>query len=158
MSNKKGNIAFCPTSNLFLGSGLFYLNKARKNNIKVGLGTDVGAGTSLSMIQTMDEAYNVTQLRKAFTSNPQDVTTLTPLENLYLATLAGAELLSLDDKIGSFTAGKEADFVVLDPMAGDALAIRNKNSKDLNERLFAIEMMGDDSTVEHTYIMGNMLK
>jgi len=158
MSEKGASIAFCPTSNLFLGSGLFNLDKAHQYNIPVGLGTDVGAGTSLSILQTMDEAYKVTQMRKAFTDNPDDVHSVTPMENLYLATLGGATVLSLQNKIGSLTPGKEADFVVLDPLAGQVLAGRNEGSKTIEETLFGIEMLGDDRTVAHTYVMGNKMK
>ncbi|WP_419962955.1 guanine deaminase [Pantoea vagans] len=158
MSDKGANIAFCPTSNLFLGSGLFNLDKAHQYNIPVGLGTDVGAGTSLSLLQTMDEAYKVTQMRKAFTDKPDAVHSLTPMENLYLATLGGAKVLSLQDKIGSFTPGKEADFVVLDPLAGQVLAERNKEAKSIEETLFGIEILGDDRTVAHTYVMGKKMK
>lgn len=158
MSEKGANIAFCPTSNLFLGSGLFNLDKAHQYNIPVGLGTDVGAGTSLSILQTMDEAYKVTQMRKAFTDKPDDVHSVTPMENLYLATLGGATVLSLQDKIGSLAPGKEADFIVLDPLAGQVLAGRNNESKTIEETLFGIEMLGDDRTVAHTYVMGNKMK
>lgn len=158
MSDKGGNIAFCPTSNLFLGSGLFNLDKANKYNINVGLGTDVGAGTSLSILQTMNEAYKVTQLRKAFTDNPEKVNSLTPMENFYLATLGGATVLSLQDKIGSLDEGKEADFIVLDPMAGVILAGRNEKAKTIEEIIFGIELLGDDRTVAHTYIMGKKMK
>lgn len=158
LSEKGANIAFCPTSNLFLGSGLFNLDKAKEHNITVGLGTDVGAGTSLSILQTMDEAYKVTQMRKAFTDNPETVNSLTPMENLYLATLGGATALSLQDKIGSFTPGKEADFVVLNPMQGQILKGRDENAKTIEETIFGIEMLGDDRTVEHTYVMGKKMK
>lgn len=133
-------------------------HKAHHYNIPVGLGTDVGAGTSLSLLQTMDEAYKVTQMRKAFTDKPDAVHSLTPMENLYLATLGGATVLSLQDKIGSFTAGKEADFVVLDPQAGQVLAGRNKEAKSIEELLFGMEMSGDDRTVTHTYVMGTKMK
>ena len=158
LSEKRASIAFCPTSNLFLGSGLFNFDKAREHNITVGLGTDVGAGTSLSILQTMDEAYKVTQIRKAFTDNPETVHNLTPMENLYLATLGGATALSLQDKIGSFTPGKEADFIILNPMQGQILKGREENSNTIEETIFGIEMLGDDRTVEHTYVMGKKMK
>ncbi|EMQ2878929.1 guanine deaminase [Vibrio navarrensis] len=158
LSEKSANIAFCPTSNLFLGSGLFNLDKAREHNILVGLGTDVGAGTSLSILQTMGEGYKVTQMRKAFTGNPETVNSLTPMENLYLATLGGATVLSLQDKIGSFMPGQEADFVVLNPMQGEILKGRNENAKTIEETIFGIEILGDDRTVEHTYVMGKKMK
>lgn len=158
ISKKGASIAFCPTSNLFLGSGLFDLDEANKYNVNVGLGTDVGAGTSLSIIQTMNEAYKVTQLRKAFTDHPESVTALDPFEDLYLATLGGARALSLEQYIGSFSSGKEADFVVLNPQSTPLLKLRESKAITLKDRLFAIEILGDDRTVEHTYIMGKKAK
>lgn len=158
LSKKHASIAFCPTSNLFLGSGLFNLDEANKYDINVGLGTDVGAGTSFSILQTMNEAYKVTQLRKAFTEKPDDVKILDPFEDLYLATLGGAKALSLDQYIGSFTSGKEADFVVLDPQSTPILKLRDSNAATLRDKIFAIEILGDDRTVEHTYIMGKIVK
>lgn len=158
LSKKGSSIAFCPTSNLFLGSGLFNLDEANKYDINVGLGTDVGAGTSFSLLQTMNEAYKVTQMRKAFTNNPDGVKPLDPFEELYLATLGGARALSLDNYIGSFATGKEADFVVLNPQSTPLLKLRESKATTLRDQLFAIEILGDDRTVEHTYIMGKKAK
>ncbi|WP_339907995.1 guanine deaminase, partial [Pseudomonas guineae] len=95
-------VAFCPTSNLFLGSGLFDLNKLEAHGVRVGLGTDVGAGTSFSQLQSLNEAYKVMQLQGK---------KLDPFKSLYLATLGGANALYLDDKLGNFIPGKDADFV-----------------------------------------------
>ncbi|WP_020406408.1 guanine deaminase [Hahella ganghwensis] len=138
-------IAFCPTSNLFLGSGLFNLKKAEAFNVKVGLGTDVGAGTSFSILQTLNEAYKTQQLRGE---------KLTPLKSFYLATLGSARALDLEDKIGNFESGKEADFVVLDLKSTPLIAMRMKHCKDLAETLFVLSMLGDDRSVKATYIMG----
>jgi cytosine/adenosine deaminase-related metal-dependent hydrolase len=85
-------IAFCPTSNFFLGSGLFNLPMAERHKVNVGLGTDVGGGTSFSILQTLNEAYKVMQLQGA---------KLSPFKSLYLATLGGARALRLEDKIGN---------------------------------------------------------
>lgn len=158
LSKKGGSIAFCPTSNLFLGSGLFNLANAESFNVKVGLGTDVGAGTSLSILETMNEAYKVNQLRKAFTDDPGSVKPLDPFHSLYLATLGGARALSLEEKIGSFLPGKEADFIVLNSESSPLLSARVKGAKELKDKLFAFEILGDDRAVEHTYIMGKKLK
>jgi guanine deaminase len=152
------SVAFCPLSNLFLGSGLFNLELSQIHQVKTGLGTDVGGGTSLSMLKVMGAAYNVTQLRKAFTETPEKIRPLDPMENWYMATLGGAKALSLDHVIGNFTPGKEADFIVLNPQSEGALKIRTENSKSVESKIFAIEMMGDDRTVEHTYIMGEKVK
>jgi len=147
MAEADAAIAFCPTSNLFLGSGLFHLKEAEKYGIKVGLGTDVGAGTSVSILETMNEAYKVCHLKGD---------TLTPYKAFYLATLGGAKALNIADKIGSFEAGKEADFLVLDMAATPLLERRTKNCKSLDETLFVLSMLGDDRTISHTYIAGDL--
>lgn len=138
-------IAFCPTSNLFLGSGLFKLSKLENYHVKVGMGTDVGAGTSFSLLQTMNEAYKVMQLQHE---------KLHPLKSLYLATLGGARALQLDDKIGNLAIGKEADFVVLDLHATPLLKVRTEQANTLEEILFVLMTLGDDRTVYQTYILG----
>jgi len=138
-------MSFCPTSNLFIGSGLFDLQAARSLGIRVGLATDVGGGTSYSLLQTLAEAYKVLMLRHQ---------RLNVWRGLWLATLAGAEALSLDDKIGNFAVGKEADCVVLDFAATPLLDRRTQIAKSLEERLFALMMLGDDRAVAATYVMG----
>ncbi len=138
-------MAFCPTSNLFLGSGLFSLEDATELNIRVGIATDVGAGTSFSMLQTLAEAYKVCQL-----AGQQ----LTPLKAFYLATLGAAESLYLDHRIGNFALGKEADFVVLDLAPTELMQCRMDNASTLEERLFALMMLGDDRCIQATHIMG----
>lgn len=141
-------LSYCPTSNLFLGSGLFNLKKAEALEIKVGLGTDVGGGTSFSQLQTLNEAYKVQQLRGE---------KLTALKSFYLATLGGAQALDLADKIGNFAPDKEADFVVLDYHATDLMRVRIKNTTNINERLFVLATLGDDRTVRATYVMGEQV-
>ena len=138
-------MAFCPTSNLFLGSGLFDLDAARRHGVAVAVGTDVGGGTSFSMLRTLDEAYKVAHLLHQ---------RLSPFAALYLATLGGARALSLDDRIGNFAPGKEADFIVLDPSATPLLARRTQSTTTVEERLFALIMLGDDRCVFETYLMG----
>jgi guanine deaminase len=137
--------AFCPTSNLFLGSGLFDLAAAEREKVRVGLGTDVGAGTSLSHFASMNEAYKVGQLKR----QPFDAAKL-----FYLATLGGAKALRMDDRIGNFVPGKEADFLVLDLAATPVLAHRLAHASTTADRLFALAILGDDRAVRHTYIMG----
>lgn len=138
-------IAFCPTSNLFLGSGLFNLEDASRQDIRLGLATDVGAGTSFSMLRTLAEAYKVCQLGGQ---------RLTPLKAFYLVTLGAAESLYLDHRIGNFARGKEADFVVLDLAATELMQCRMDNASSLEERLFALMMLGDDRCVQATHVMG----
>ncbi|MCJ2376829.1 guanine deaminase [Vibrio sp. ZSDZ34] len=145
LSDTNSSIAFCPTSNLFLGSGLFNLPRLESFGVKVGMGTDVGAGTSFSILQTMSEAYKVQQLQQL---------KLHPLKSLYLATLGGAKALDLDDKIGNLEVGKEADFVVIDLHATQLMRFRMNQARTLEEKLFVLMSLGDDRTVTQTFIMG----
>lgn len=136
---------FCPTSNLFLGSGLFDYARMRGDGVTTSLATDVGAGTSFSMIQTVAEAYKVSQLTGTALSAPR---------LLYLATLAGAQALDIDDRVGRFDAGHEADFVVLDPKATPLMARRNGTAETVAEQLFALFILGDDRCVHSTWLQG----
>ena len=138
-------VAFCPTSNLFLGSGLFDLNKLEAHGVRVGLGTDVGAGTSFSQLQSLNEAYKIMQLQGK---------KLDPFKSLYLATLGGANALYLDDKLGNFLPGKDADFLVLDYNATPLISYRMQQARSLEERLFALTMLGDDRAVKETFAAG----
>jgi guanine deaminase len=139
------SVAFCLTSNLFLGSGLFDLETALGEGVKVGIGTDVGAGTTYSVLRTLGAAYKVGQLRG---------TVLEPMRAFYLATLGGARALDLGDRIGNFEPGKEADFLVLDLAATPLLTRRMAVAASIEERLFARTILGDDRVVERTYLVG----
>jgi guanine deaminase len=143
------SIAHCPTSNMFLGSGLFRLRHAKdsKRPIHVGLGTDIGAGTSFSQLSTLNETYKVAAL------NEQPITAL---EGFYLATLGGARALDLDDRIGSLRPGREADLVVLDPKATPLLAFRTARSHSLQETLFVLMTLGDERAIRATYVAGEL--
>lgn len=145
MAAKGGAAAFCPTSNLFLGSGLFPLKDACAHGVKVGMGTDVGAGTTFSILHTLGEAYKVGQLRGD---------ALDPFHAFYLGTLGGARALDLDDKIGNLAPGKEADFLVLDLAATPLIARRLAGAKTLADKLFALTVLGDDRVVARTYLAG----
>lgn len=145
MASTDSTIAFCPSSNLFLGSGLFNLKKAHELNVRVGLGTDVGAGTSFSQLQTLSEAYKVSQLNGH---------KLSALQGLYMTTLGGAKALSLEHVIGNFAHGKEADFIVIDTQASALQALRQESSNNIADALFALMMMGDDRNIVATYIAG----
>ncbi|NUT46667.1 MAG: guanine deaminase [Saccharothrix sp.] len=148
--------AFCPTSNLFLGSGLFPLSPCSRAGVRIGLGTDVGGGTSYSLLATLNEAYKVVALSNAYPDRIPDERrmTLTALRSFYLATLGGARALHLDRDIGSFARGREADFVVLDWAATPVLARRTQVADSFEERLFALATLGDDRAVSHTYLLG----
>ena len=145
MATKGGSAAHCPTSNMFLGSGLFDLRRLRDASIRVGLGTDVGGGTSLSLLKTMREAYKVMHLQQQ---------PLPPGRAMYLATLGAAEALHLDDCIGNFVAGKDADFVVLDPAGTAISAHRTSMTASISELLFALIVLGDDRNIAATYLQG----
>jgi guanine deaminase len=138
-------MSFCATSNLFLGSGLFDLDAARAHRVAVGIGTDIGGGTSFSMLRTLAESYKVAQLAKQ---------RLSPLRAFYLATLGGARALGVDGRLGNFAPGKDADFVVLDPAATPLMARRMQRCEGLTEELFVLMMLGDDRSVAATYVMG----
>ena len=145
MGRRQAAAAFCPSSNLFLGSGLFDLAAMDAAGVRVGAGSDVGGGTSLSALRTLSAAYKVLQLRGQ---------SLPAFRALYLATLGAARALSLDAEIGNFTAGKEADFVVLDPPPGSLGARRLAHASDAAERFFALMMLAETDCVSQTYLLG----
>lgn len=136
---------FCPTSNLFLGSGLFDWARARREGVRVAVATDIGGGTSYSMLRTMAEAYKVLQLQGQ---------SLSAFEALHAITRGNAVALGLDHLIGSFEPGREADVVVLDPAATRAMAHRLETVRDLTEELFVLVTLGDERNVTATYVMG----
>ena len=142
----KSVAAFCPTSNLFLGSGLFDEAGLDKAGVRVALATDVGGGTSYSLLQTANEAYKVLQMRGQ--SWPA-------LQAFYQLTLGNARALGLDGQIGALSVGREADLVVLDAAATPAMAHRMESVRgDLAEELFVLMTMGDDRAVSETYVGG----
>ena len=140
-------LSHCPTSNLFLGSGLFKLFDAQdaRRPVRVGLGTDVGAGTSLSQLKTLGEAYKVAALsgRK-----------LDAVQAFYLATAGGARSLYLDDRIGRVAAGYDADLCVLDLKSSPLLAFRMDYCDTLEDILFVLVTLGDHRTVRATFVAG----
>lgn len=140
-------LAHCPTSNLFLGSGLFALEKAcdSKRPVRVGLGSDIGAGTSFSALQTLNETYKIAQLN----GYP-----LNALKAFYLATRGSARALYLEDRIGSIEAGMDADLVVLDYQATELLKFRSAHVNSLEELLFVLMTIGDDRATGATYVAG----
>ena len=138
--------AFCPTSNLFLGSGLFDQARLEAAGVRIALATDVGGGTSYSMLATAAEGYKVLQLKGQ--SWPAAAM-------FYAMTLGNARALSLEDRIGTIEPGKEADLVVLDSGATPAMAHRMEAAQgDLEAELFALIMLGDDRAVRQTYVAG----
>ncbi len=145
MAETQSAASICATSNLFLGSGLFDFARADAARMPLSLATDVGGGTSFSMLQTMNETCKVARMGG---------TCLPALRMFYLATLGGARSMQLEGTIGSFITGAEADFVVLDPNATPLLARRTSRTGSLEELLFAFAMLGDDRAVAATYAAG----
>lgn len=145
MAETGSSIAVCPTSNLFLGSGLFDFDAAKAAGARVSLATDVGGGTSFSMLATMNEAYKVARMKGRYLSGSQ---------LFYMATLGGARSMDIDHLVGSFAPGTEADFIVLDPQATPLMARRTARVENYDELLFALAMLGDDRTVAATYAHG----
>jgi guanine deaminase len=151
MAETRAVAVHCPTSNLFLGSGLFPMKKLmrREKPVRVATATDIGGGSSYSMLKTMDEAYKIQQLLGE---------RLNPLESFYAMTRGNAEALSLSDDIGTLDIGTTADLVVLDAAATPAMKLRMETVTSLSEELFLLQTMGDDRAVVETYVAGAAMK
>ncbi len=150
--SETGSVAVhCPTSNLFLGSGLFPLRPLtnREKPVRVAVATDVGGGTSYSMLKTLDEAYKIQQLLGE---------RLHPLESFYWMTRGNAEALSLAEHIGSLEVGRDADLVVLSMAATPAMALKAEVVSTLAEELFLLQTLGDDRAISETYVAGKAVK
>jgi guanine deaminase len=145
MADTGAAVSMCATSNLFLGSGLFDFAAADRQQVALSLATDVGGGTSFSMLQTMNETYKVARMGGTY---------LPALRMFYMATLGGARSMQMEGTVGNFVAGAEADFVVLDPKATPLLERRTRRCNSLEELLFAVALLGDDRTVAATYAAG----
>ncbi|PWL19182.1 guanine deaminase [Falsochrobactrum shanghaiense] len=145
-----GSVAvFCPTSNLFLGSGLFDRDRLKAEGARMAVATDIGGGTSFSMLRTMDEGYKVLQLRGQ---------RLNPFQSFYMMTLGNARALSMQDRIGTLDEGTEADIVVLDSSATSPMRLRMAAGATLEQELFLLQTLGDDRAIVETYIAGKPLK
>ena len=145
MASTGSQIAHCPSANLFLGSGLFNFARAQNARVHTALGSDVGAGTSLCLLDVLRDFYSVQMTQ----GNRIDVG-----EMLYLATQAGANLLGLGDEVGSFAVGKRADFVVLRPIWDDLFAARWAQCQSMEDQFFAAAMLGGTSSIASTTIAG----
>ncbi|HUP50099.1 MAG TPA: guanine deaminase [Thermoanaerobaculia bacterium] len=148
LSRRGTRIAHCPNSNLFLGSGLFRLHHVLERGIGVGLGSDIGAGTTPSMFNAMADAYKVQQVQNI---------SLSPFQLWYLATLGGARALSLGSETGSLEGGKSADFLALDLEATPLLAMRSERAGGIEDLLAALIFMGDDRAVRGAWIAGRQV-
>ena len=143
------SIAHCPTSNEFLGSGLFNFEVAKKKDrpVKIGLATDIGAGTSFSQLQSMNESYKIAQL-SGFS--------LSSIHAFYLATRGAAESLGLEEQIGSIKVGLEADLLVLDLKSTPLIDFRMGHCQNIEEALFIQMIMGDDRSTKAVYVAGSL--
>lgn len=148
LAQTQSGIAFCPTSNLFLGSGLLNMARLEDAGIPVSLATDIGGGTSFSQLRTLAEAYKVLQLQGQC---------LHPLKGFYMATLGNARALQLDNCIGNFEKGKEADFILINLGATPLQALRQSTALTLSEKLFALMTLGDEHNIARAYIMGKLV-
>ena len=140
-------ISHCPTSNTFIGSGLFDMQTLRDCNapITVGMATDIGGGSSMSMFQTMKSSYEICQLHGY---------SLHPAKAFYLATLGSAETLRLGKTVGNLAAGYEADIIVIDLQSRPLISHRMKRVTDLWEALFVQIVLADDRAIRATYVAG----
>ncbi|MBL4853056.1 MAG: guanine deaminase [Robiginitomaculum sp.] len=145
ISASGAGMSLCPTSNMFIGSGLFKLAQLRRHKVRHALGTDIGGGTSFSLLTTMSAAYSVCQLRDL---------SLSSMDAFYMATLGGAKLLGMDKYVGNFEPGKEADFIALDLKATPLVARRLKGITRIKALMFAIMILGDDRMISETFVMG----
>lgn len=136
---------FCPTSNLFLGSGLFDADGLRAAGVTSAIATDIGGGSSYSMLQTLNEGYKILQLRGQ---------KLHPLAAFHWATRGNAIALGMEDRIGTLDIGTDADFIVIDSRATPAMRLRMERAETLAEELFVLQIMGDDRAIRQTYVAG----
>ncbi|AML50016.1 guanine deaminase [Falsihalocynthiibacter arcticus] len=142
------SLIHCPTSNTFIGSGLFDMAGLMADGHRIGLATDTGGGSNFSMLRTMAAAYEVGQLRG---------TPLHAAQLYWLATQGAARALHLDDKIGNISVGMEADIIALNMSSTPAIAQRTQHAEDIWEALFATIMMGDDRAIDATWVGGKLL-
>jgi guanine deaminase len=149
LANTRSVAVWCPTSNLFIGSGLFDHDRLHAHGARIAVATDVGGGSSYSMLRTLDEGYKVLQLRGQ---------RLNPLRSFYMMTLGNARAMSLDDRIGTIEAGRDADLVVLDACATPQMALRMEAVDTLANELFLLQTCGDDRAVVETYVAGRPMK
>ncbi len=136
---------FCPTSNLFLGSGLFDDAGLRSRGISNAIATDIGGGTSYSMLTTLSEGYKILQLQGQ---------KMHPLRAFHWITLGNATTLGLQDRIGTLAIGSDADIVVLNSSATKPMSIRMETATSLSEELFVLQTMADDRSIAETYVAG----
>jgi len=152
LADTQSCLSHCPTSNLFLKSGLMPLRELLDMGLRIGLGSDVGGGPTLSPFEVMRSAiYTHTARRFLPDFGGRDIS---PATAFYMATLGGAQALRLDDKIGSLVRGKEADFIVVNPQRLSPLPSEKEPEILPDTLLSRLIFRGDDRIVEQTYVQG----
>lgn len=141
-------VVHCPTSNTFIGSGLFDMEHLQKQRIPIGLATDTGGGSSFSMFRTMASCYEIAQLRN---------NALHPAQLLWLATMGSAKTLHLEKEIGNLKVGYIADVIAIDLKSTDVITQRADLAMDIWEAIFPTIMMGDDRAIAATFMAGNLV-
>ena len=149
MKETKSIAVHCPTSNLFLGSGLFKFKELEEKGVRTAIATDVGGGTSFSMLRTLDEAYKIQQLGNY---------SLNPLASYFWSTMGNAECLGLQDQIGTIKTGNYADLIVLNSKSTPLMRHRMEKCKTIGEELFILQTLGDDRAIDSVFIAGKKIK
>ena len=142
------SVIHCPTSNLFIGSGLFKMEELNQTTVKIGLGTDTGGGTSFSMLKTMAETYKISQLNNYV---------IHPIQLHWLATQGSAVALNIDDKVGNIKIGNYADIVAIDLESTAEIKQRYIQSNSFFEQYFPTIIMGDERAIKAVWINGNLI-
>tara|TARA_B100001027_G_C16262273_1_gene330070 strand:+ start:782 stop:2071 length:1290 start_codon:yes stop_codon:yes gene_type:complete len=149
LKEKKSSIAHCPTSNTFIGSGIFNLKKLMDNKIKIGLATDIGGGTSFSMLKTISETYKISQLNNY---------SIEPAQLFWLATVGSSITLNLENKIGNIKEGLYADLIIINLASTKEIEQRQKRAENFWEKFFPTLIMGDDRAIKSTWVSGKEVK
>ena len=149
MKETKSIAVHCPTSNLFLGSGLFKFKELEEKGVRTAIATDVGGGTSFSMLRTLDEAYKIQQLGNY---------SLNPLASYFWSTMGNAECLGLQHQIGTIKKGNYADLIVLNSKSTPLMRHRMEKCKTIEEELFILQTLGDDRAIDSVFIAGKKIK
>ena len=145
LQERKSSIAHCPTSNTFIGSGIFKMKELKSKKINIGLATDTGGGTSFSMLKTIAETYKISQLNNF---------SLHPAQLFWLSTVGSAKALNLENKIGNISKGQFADLNIIDLFSTREIEQRAKRAENFWQEIFPTLIMGDDRAIKKTWISG----
>ena len=149
LKERKSSIAHCPTSNTFIGSGIFKMKELTSKKINVGLATDTGGGTSFSMLKTISETYKISQLNNF---------SLHPAQLFWLSTVGSAKALNLENKIGNVSRGQFADLNIIDFFSTHEIEQRAKRAKNFWQKIFPTLIMGDDRAIKSTWVSGKEVR